>query len=339
MITHPGARYAARCGSWPDSSSSSRAQEAPTRDSSSTSRRIEELPAGADFERILVPMKLGDIGEEMVATAIALAKERGGAIEAITVVRVPRKFDARRRAPGGGRSPRRRVARRGPRARRRPRRRGARRRRARALDRPRDRRRGRAAQRRPHRARLVAAVAAAVPLLLADRRLRPPPCAVRGARRRVPRRNASRSRLRCRERRRHRVRPGRLLRREGARRRRLGRHASSTRTRTRSRGSAQRGAEGSSSATAWTSTVLERGRRGGSRRRGRRDGRRQHEHRHRPGADSCATGSRPSSCACSIRRARSSTLIAGMRIVCPTQTAISELLDTVRAAAPQASSA
>jgi trk/ktr system potassium uptake protein len=29
----------------------------------------------------------------------------------------------------------------------------------------------------------------------------------------------------------------------------------------------------------------------------------------------------------------------GMRIVCPTQTAISELLDTVRAAAPQASSA
>ena len=29
----------------------------------------------------------------------------------------------------------------------------------------------------------------------------------------------------------------------------------------------------------------------------------------------------------------------GMRIVCPTQTAISELLDTVRAATPQASSA
>ena len=38
-------------------------------------------------------MKLGDIGEEMVATAIALAKERGAAIEAITVVRVPRKFE------------------------------------------------------------------------------------------------------------------------------------------------------------------------------------------------------------------------------------------------------
>jgi nucleotide-binding universal stress UspA family protein len=37
-------------------------------------------------------MKLGDIGEEMIATAIALAKERGAEIEAITVVRVPRRF-------------------------------------------------------------------------------------------------------------------------------------------------------------------------------------------------------------------------------------------------------
>jgi nucleotide-binding universal stress UspA family protein len=38
-------------------------------------------------------MKLGDIGEEMLATAIALAKERGAEVEAITVVRVPRKFE------------------------------------------------------------------------------------------------------------------------------------------------------------------------------------------------------------------------------------------------------
>ena len=35
-------------------------------------------------------MKLGDIGEEMVATAIALAKERGATVEAITVVQMPR---------------------------------------------------------------------------------------------------------------------------------------------------------------------------------------------------------------------------------------------------------
>jgi nucleotide-binding universal stress UspA family protein len=48
------------------------------------------LPVGASFRRILVPMKLGDIGEEMVATAVALAKEREARVEAITVVQVPR---------------------------------------------------------------------------------------------------------------------------------------------------------------------------------------------------------------------------------------------------------
>jgi APA family basic amino acid/polyamine antiporter len=53
---------------------------------------VETLPAGAEFGRILVPLKLGDIGEEMVATAIALAKERTAEIEAITVVRVPRRY-------------------------------------------------------------------------------------------------------------------------------------------------------------------------------------------------------------------------------------------------------
>jgi APA family basic amino acid/polyamine antiporter len=48
------------------------------------------FPVGASFRSILVPMKLGDIGEEMVATAVALAKEKGARIEAITVVKVPR---------------------------------------------------------------------------------------------------------------------------------------------------------------------------------------------------------------------------------------------------------
>jgi basic amino acid/polyamine antiporter, APA family len=55
--------------------------------------RIEELPPGVEFKRILVPMKLGDIGEEMVATAIALAKESDAQVEAITVVRVPRRYE------------------------------------------------------------------------------------------------------------------------------------------------------------------------------------------------------------------------------------------------------
>ena len=54
---------------------------------------VDVLPLGAEFGRILVPVKLGDIGEEMIATAIALAKEGDAVIEAITVVRVPRKFE------------------------------------------------------------------------------------------------------------------------------------------------------------------------------------------------------------------------------------------------------
>jgi APA family basic amino acid/polyamine antiporter len=53
---------------------------------------VTGLPPGAEFKRVLVPMKLGDIGEEMVATAIAIAKEREASIEAVFVVRVPRAF-------------------------------------------------------------------------------------------------------------------------------------------------------------------------------------------------------------------------------------------------------
>jgi nucleotide-binding universal stress UspA family protein len=41
------------------------------------------------FHRILVPMKLGDIGEEMVATAIKLAQESTATVEALFVIRVP----------------------------------------------------------------------------------------------------------------------------------------------------------------------------------------------------------------------------------------------------------
>ena len=57
-------------------------------------REARPLPPRRDFKRILVPMKLGDIGEEMVATAIALAKDdpTPTEVQAITVVRVPRRF-------------------------------------------------------------------------------------------------------------------------------------------------------------------------------------------------------------------------------------------------------
>jgi APA family basic amino acid/polyamine antiporter len=50
-----------------------------------------DLDPGAEgvYERILVPMKLGPIGEEVLATAIKLAEERGCALSAIHVISVP----------------------------------------------------------------------------------------------------------------------------------------------------------------------------------------------------------------------------------------------------------
>jgi APA family basic amino acid/polyamine antiporter len=48
----------------------------------------EHLPE-AEFSSILVPMKLGPIGEEMVATAVKLAAQRGADVEALYVIRVP----------------------------------------------------------------------------------------------------------------------------------------------------------------------------------------------------------------------------------------------------------
>ena len=41
------------------------------------------------MRRILVPMKLGIIGEEMLATAIKLAADHGAEVEALHVIRVP----------------------------------------------------------------------------------------------------------------------------------------------------------------------------------------------------------------------------------------------------------
>jgi APA family basic amino acid/polyamine antiporter len=48
----------------------------------------ENLPE-THFSSILVPMKLGAIGEEMIATAVKLAQERGAEVEALHVIRVP----------------------------------------------------------------------------------------------------------------------------------------------------------------------------------------------------------------------------------------------------------
>jgi APA family basic amino acid/polyamine antiporter len=41
------------------------------------------------YDRILVPVKIGPIGEEVLATAIKLAEERGGSLYALHVIRVP----------------------------------------------------------------------------------------------------------------------------------------------------------------------------------------------------------------------------------------------------------
>jgi basic amino acid/polyamine antiporter, APA family len=49
----------------------------------------EHVLPEAKFSKILVPMKLGEIGEEMVATAVRIAQEDGAAVEAIYVIKVP----------------------------------------------------------------------------------------------------------------------------------------------------------------------------------------------------------------------------------------------------------
>ena len=54
-------------------------------------RSLDEQPVEAPvtFRRILVPMKLGIIGEEMLATAVKLASEHEAEVQALHVIRVP----------------------------------------------------------------------------------------------------------------------------------------------------------------------------------------------------------------------------------------------------------
>lgn len=92
LVTHPGARYAGPA--WLLLGVGvfvlvRRRREAGVLDDIDP---VATLPPGASYRKVLVPMKLGDIGEEMVATAIALAKERQASVEAVFVVRVPREF-------------------------------------------------------------------------------------------------------------------------------------------------------------------------------------------------------------------------------------------------------
>ena len=104
MVTHPAARYAGPI--WlarrPRRSTSS-SGAGRTWGSWRRSVRCEQLPRGAEFRRVLVPMKLGPIGEEMVATAVALAKEREARVDALFVIVVPldKPLDAPLLRPGG----------------------------------------------------------------------------------------------------------------------------------------------------------------------------------------------------------------------------------------------
>ncbi len=90
MITHHGARYAGPA--WLAVGlvvyglvRRSRGEGLLEHVVSPDEQELGELEA----RRILVPMKMGLIGEEMLATAIKLAQERGSSVEALHVIRVP----------------------------------------------------------------------------------------------------------------------------------------------------------------------------------------------------------------------------------------------------------
>ena len=92
MITHPGARYAGPAWLAAGVVIYLFVRRGRQQGLLADFDPIAVLPPGVGFQRLLVPMKLGDVGEEMVATAIALAKERVATVEALFIVRVPRRF-------------------------------------------------------------------------------------------------------------------------------------------------------------------------------------------------------------------------------------------------------
>ena len=89
MVTHPGARYAGPA--WLAAGLLLylvvRRRDGGLR--APAAAPAQELPPGIEIRRVLVPMKLGAIGEEMVATAVALAGEREARVDAVFVILVP----------------------------------------------------------------------------------------------------------------------------------------------------------------------------------------------------------------------------------------------------------
>jgi APA family basic amino acid/polyamine antiporter len=92
MVTHPGARYVGPAWLVVGLAVFLITRALEDRSVLGEVSPVEVLPLAPSFHRVLVPMKAGHIGEEMMATAVALAKDRDAEIQAITVVRVPRRF-------------------------------------------------------------------------------------------------------------------------------------------------------------------------------------------------------------------------------------------------------
>ncbi|HEX6699724.1 MAG TPA: universal stress protein [Gaiellaceae bacterium] len=90
MATHPGARYAGPV--WLAAGAAVygvvRRREGTGLLEQVDAPDEQDLPE-AEFSSILVPMKLGEIGEEMVATAVKLAQQDGSDVEALYVIAVP----------------------------------------------------------------------------------------------------------------------------------------------------------------------------------------------------------------------------------------------------------
>jgi APA family basic amino acid/polyamine antiporter len=91
IATHPGARYAGPA--WLAIGLVVFVAVRRTHGEGLTERVVapdeQHLKDVPHFRRILVPMKLGIIGEEMLATAVKLAGEHGATVEALHVIRVP----------------------------------------------------------------------------------------------------------------------------------------------------------------------------------------------------------------------------------------------------------
>jgi basic amino acid/polyamine antiporter, APA family len=90
MITHPGARYGGPV--WLAAGLvlyvAVRRERGAGLMEHVVSSDEQTLPEAA-FSKILVPMKLGEIGEEMVATAVRLAEDGAAKVEALYVIKVP----------------------------------------------------------------------------------------------------------------------------------------------------------------------------------------------------------------------------------------------------------